>query len=56
MVKLWTMNLLIYKYASVLSSKDSPAIEVLWPELAALAAIGLTVLMIAVWQFRKTVG
>jgi len=30
--------------------------EVLWPELAALAAIGMTVLMVAVWRFRKTVG
>jgi hypothetical protein len=25
LVKLWIMNLLIYKYASVLSSTDSPA-------------------------------
>jgi ABC-2 type transport system permease protein len=31
-------------------------IEVLWRELAALAAIGLTVLLVAVGRFRKTVG
>jgi ABC-2 type transport system permease protein len=31
-------------------------IEVLWRELAALAAIGLVVLMVAVGRFRKTVG
>jgi ABC-2 type transport system permease protein len=31
-------------------------IGVLWPEFAALAAIGLTVLLVAVARFRKTVG
>jgi ABC-2 type transport system permease protein len=31
-------------------------IKALWPQLAALAAIGLTVLMVAVGRFRKTVG